>query len=292
MSVAPLERGDWSRLKRRLDALVLQYDRRFLDSDPLQFVHRYRNPRDQEVAGLVAASLAYGKVSIVIRSVGRVLETLGPSPSWTLRRDDARAIRQRLEGVKHRLNDADDIALVLHLVAQQLRRSGSLESLFLEGYDDEDPSVASALTHFVETIYAGQPEPLDPRIAERPSVRHMLSSPARGSACKRMMMYLRWMVRPADGLDVGIWSQVSPDKLIMPLDTHTFRIGRYLGLVRRRTHDLKAAEEMTAALKQLDPDDPVRYDFALARLGILDLCPRRRDPIRCARCDLVDVCRL
>ena len=124
-------------------------------------------------------------------------------------------------------------------------------------------------------------------------LRFLLSSPEAGSACKRMLLYLRWMIRPADGLDTGLWADGIPaSKLLIPLDTHTFRISRYLGLTARRAGDWKAAVEVTEALKRFDPADPVRYDFALCRLGILDLCPARRDERKCRPCDLYDVCRL
>jgi uncharacterized protein (TIGR02757 family) len=123
-------------------------------------------------------------------------------------------------------------------------------------------------------------------------VRAFLSDPASGSACKRLNLFLRWMVRPDDGLDLGLWAPVRPDQLVIPLDTHEARISRYLGLSDRRTVDWKMAVEVTEGLRRLDPSDPVRYDFALSRLGILDECPRRRDPVKCRRCPLVPVCTL
>ena len=107
-----------------------------------------------------------------------------------------------------------------------------------------------------------------------------------------MNLFLRWMVRPDDGVDLGVWRHVSPSQLIIPLDTHVSRIASYLGLTQRRTVDWRMAQEVTRRLRQIDPDDPVKYDFALCRLGILDACPRRRDPIKCAGCDLLSVCTL
>src|SRR5207253_6247793 len=127
-------------------------------------------------------------------------------------------------------------------------------------------------------------------LPQRSPVRFLLSSPADGSACKRMLLYLRWMLRADDGVDVGAWAGVAPpSKLLIPLDTHTFRITRYLGLTARKQGDWRAAEEVTAALARLEPEDPVRYDFALCRLGILDLCPAKRDEKKCVPCDLYDV---
>jgi uncharacterized protein (TIGR02757 family) len=109
---------------------------------------------------------------------------------------------------------------------------------------------------------------------------------------KRVNLFLRWMIRPDDGIDLGLWEPVRPAQLVIPLDTHVSRISRYLGLTDRRTVDWKMAVEVTRTLRGLDGDDPVRFDFALSRLGILDLCPRRVDPERCRACSLVSVCRL
>jgi uncharacterized protein (TIGR02757 family) len=123
-------------------------------------------------------------------------------------------------------------------------------------------------------------------------VRTFFPDPARGGACKRLNLYLRWMVRPDDGVDLGLFGSVRPGQLVVPLDTHVSRISRYLGLTGRRTVDWKMAVEVTESLRRWDRDDPVRFDFALSRLGILDACPRRIDPERCAACSLVSVCRL
>ena len=280
------------RLRFTLGALVGKFDDTYLVSDPVQFIHRYDDPRDQELVGLIAATLAYGRVAIILKSVGKVLEVLGDSPTEALRRLSPHQLRTRLHGFKHRFNDGNDVALMLHLVGQQLRRYGSLEALFMSGYDPGHDDIGPALSHFVASILDGDPRPLRARIAVKASVRYLLTSPAQGSACKRMLMFLRWMVRRADGVDIGIWQGIDPAKLLVPLDTHVFRIGTNVGLVERKTPDMKASVEMTASLRALSPTDPVQYDFALARLGILDLCPNKRDAVKCAACDLYDVCRL
>lgn len=290
--IAPLDTRARRKLRSKLDALVDTLGPDYLDRDPLWFLHRYEHSADQEVVGLVAAALAYGRVTTIKKSVARVLDVLGDEPHGMLRDADPAALRRELGDFKHRFNDADDVALLLHLIAQQLRRVGTLGALFAEGYEETHATVVPALTHFVETILAGSPRPLRDGIDERASVRYLLTSPRGGSACKRMLMYMRWMIR-SDGLDLGLWADVVPaSKLLMPLDTHTFRIGRYLGLLERRTPDLEASRQMTDALRALHGDDPVRYDFALAHLGILDLCPSRRDARKCADCSLFDVCRL
>ena len=123
-------------------------------------------------------------------------------------------------------------------------------------------------------------------------MRYFFSSPAGGSACKRLNLYLRWMVRHDPGLDLGLWTEVPPSRLVIPLDTHVARIARYVGLSSRNTADWKMALEVTRALREFDPGDPVKYDFAICRLGILDYCPRKRDALKCAACLLKPVCTL
>lgn len=299
--------------------VVRRFDRGYLETDPLKFVHRYDDPRDREIVGLIAAAFAYGNVQVIFRSVERILEGMGPRPHAFLADFDPRRDAARFRGFRHRFHGARDLALFLSLVGQAIRAHGSLGRLFAAGYDDAHPHVGPALTHFVETILAGDARPfyrsgrVPPSAAQRAStarrpraagarasapraavpLRFLLSSPADGSACKRLLLYLRWMVRPDDGLDTGLWADAIPaSKLLIPLDTHTFRIARYLGLTERAASDWKAAVEVTEGLKRFDPADPVRYDFALCRLGILDLCPARRDERKCRPCDLYDVCRL
>lgn len=283
------------RLKAKLDVIAARYDGRFVDTDPVKFVHRFRDPREQEVAGIVAAAFAYGSVVLIFRAVEKILAQMGPSPRAFLERFDATRDRALFRGFRHRFHDGKDAALFLSLLAQAVRRHGSLHSLFAKGVTPGDPHVGPALSRFVAEILAGDPRPFFPsgKLPRRSPVRFLLSSPEDGSACKRMLLYLRWMLRPADGVDVGAWAgAASPAQLLIPLDTHTFRITRYLGLTARKQGDWRAAEEVTASLARLHPEDPVRYDFALCRLGILDLCPARRDEKKCVPCDLYDVCRL
>ena len=288
--IAPAEH-----LKEKLDALARKFDGAFVETDPVKFVHRYEDPRDQEIAGLVSAAFAYGSVVLIFRAVERILGEMGPSPRAFLEQWDPARDAARYRGFRHRFHGAKDVALFLSLVAQAIRRHGSLRALFAKGVDAGATDAGPALARFVEEILAGDARPFfrSGRVAQRSPVRYLLSSPEDGSACKRMLLYLRWMLRPADGVDLGTWAGVMPpSKLLIPLDTHTFRITRYLGLTARSSGDWRAAQEVTAALKRLDPADPVRYDFALCRLGILDLCPAKRDETKCVPCDLYDVCRL
>jgi uncharacterized protein (TIGR02757 family) len=181
-------------------------------------------------------------------------------------------------------------------IGRARRRHGSLRLAFLAGYDPDRPDLAEALARFLDEVRGDLRLPGERRAPPESrlpyGVRAFFPDPRRGGACKRANLFLRWMVRPDDGVDLGQWGPVRPDQLVVPLDTHVSRISRNLGLTRRRTVDWRMASEVTDALRALDARDPVRYDFALSRLGILDACPRRVDPVRCAACLLVPACVL
>ena len=268
-------------LKERLDALVATFDISTIEPDPLQLVLRYSDPLDQEVAGLLAAAFAYGRADIVVRNVSGVLAKMGRSPYAYLRR----GVRAGdFAGFTHRFHKAPDLVALLERIADVLAVHGSLGALFRVCYDGRDPDIGPSLARFVARILTGA------NALEAKQLRYLLTSPADKSACKRMNLYLRWMVRRT-APDIGIWRFVDPAKLVMPVDTHIHRIATFLGLNTRLSADWKAARILTDNLAKFDPADPVRYDFALCRLGILDLCSRNRRKENCDVCLLRDVCR-
>jgi uncharacterized protein (TIGR02757 family) len=251
-------------LKRRLDLLYRACNRReWVHPDPLEMVHRYDAAPDQEIAGIVAATLAYGRVAQILASVGRVLDVMEGRPRAFLASVDEAALRNRLAGFTHRFTTGAEMAALLAGIARALAEHGSLEALFLRGMGRGDATVLPGLARFVDQlrIYAGGPR----------ACPSLLSSPEDGSACKRLNLYLRWMVR-RDAVDPGPWEAVSAAKLVVPLDTHQFRIATRLGLTRRRQADLRTALEITRGYAQVRPRDPVRYDFSLTRLGINPAC--------------------
>ncbi len=281
-------------LRDQLDRLYSRYGSRFIPTDPICFPRAYGRPDDREVAGFLAAVFAYGRVPQIQSSVARLLGLMGDSPAGYVRRFDPVAGRRALRGFVHRFNDARDTGLLLFMMRQMLERSGSLEAFFLEGDSPESEDVGPALASFVDRALALDCSPWY-RSGSLPAgagVRFFLPSPRDGSSCKRLNLFLRWMARPDDGVDMGIWTGVDPARLIIPLDTHVSRIASYIGLTSRRTVGWKMAIDVTRRLRRLDPRDPVKYDFALCRLGILDQCPRARDPIKCAGCDLRSICTL
>lgn len=263
-------------LRRRLDDLYRQYDLRFVDPDPLQLVRAYAEPADREVVGLVASALAYGSVALIKRSVARVLAELGPSPAQAVRALDPRDLARRLSGFRHRFNDGRDVACLVGFLGQMLRSHGSVEAFFAEGFLPGAADVREALDSFSARALALDshglygPGPL-PRSA---GVRFFFSSPRDGSACKRLNLYLRWMVRRG-GVDLGLWRSVPASALVVPLDAHVLAIARRLRLTRYRSPGWAMAADVTRRLRRLDPADPVKYDFAFHRLGLW----RRREEI-------------
>lgn len=268
-------------LRERLNTLVMTFDARTITPDPLELVLRYSDPLDQEVAGLVAAAFAYGRADIVVANAGWVLDRMEPSPFVYLTTFDHGEATQRFAGFAHRFHKTPDLTAFLSSLAAAITTYGSLGDLFRKCYDAEDRDVGPSLTRFVDSILAGN---------ELPALHYLLTSPRDGSACKRMNLYLRWMVRRTPP-DLGLWTFVDPSKLVVPLDTHVHRIATFLGLSRRKTADWKAARALTDRLARLDRMDPVRYDFAICRLGILDRCSRKRRKENCDVCLLRDVCR-
>jgi uncharacterized protein (TIGR02757 family) len=255
-------------LRRTLDALYLQYDPRFVDPDPLQFVLAQKTPADREVVGLLASSLAYGNVAQIKKSIATVLAVLGPRPAEAVRHLDPVASARRLSRFRHRFNDGRDVACLLFFARQMIESHGSVEGFFAEGpaaHPDVGPALASfsaralALDH--GGLYRGRGLPA------RAGVRFFFPSPKDGSACKRLNLYLRWMVRRG-GVDLGLWRTVDPSALVIPLDAHVYAIARRVRLTRYKSPGWAMAADITRRLRRLDPEDPVKYDFAFHRMGL------------------------
>jgi uncharacterized protein (TIGR02757 family) len=269
-------------LRERLDVLVETFDVTTISPDPLELARRFDQPLDQEVAGLIAAAFAYGRASMIVANIGTVLARMRPSPYVYLRTFDPADAARRFAGFAHRFHKTRDLVDLLGCIAAAIRTHGSIGALFRACYDDRDADIGPALTRFVEAL-----------LGERrtPALEYLLTSPANGSACKRMNLYLRWMIRRTSP-DLGLWTFADPAKLVMPVDTHIHRIATFLGLNRRKSTDWKTARALTDRLAKFDRADPVRYDFALCRLGILALCSKTRRKESCDVCRLNEVCRV
>jgi len=261
-------------LKVTLDALYETRSKVHLANDPLSFCHRFLAPEDQEIAGLIAASFAYGNVKIILRSLEFIFSRIGQSTRKFVENFDAEQGGELFAGFKHRFNDSRDLCALLYGTRLMLESAGSIENFFCRGYDPRKNDLSDALATFTSSVLAFDYTPVfgTPSPPKNSYFRFLFPSPRSGSACKRLCMYLRWMIRPADGIDLGIWKQVSSSKLIIPVDAHIQRICGLLGFTVRRQADWKMACEITTALRKLSPEDPVRYDFSICHLGISEGC--------------------
>lgn len=258
-----------SRLKSFLQKNYRQYHRAdFLSSDPLEFVHRFETPLEQEWVAIVSALLAYGKVAQIKKSVHAVIERVhaasgGESIGW-IRALDLSSKSDVFENWVHRFNVGSDIEILLALISKSWALHGSVGNHFASHVKDEDETIESALNLFIDDWRSWLPAHTSP------SFHYLLTAPRDGSCCKRWCMLLRWMVRD-DELDRGLWKGIHTYRLVIPVDTHVGKIARHLKLSSRNTMNWKAALEITQNLKKHDRKDPTRFDFSLARVGILDL---------------------
>lgn len=242
-----------------LEALYRRYhDRQFVSYDPLGIVLRQRTAADREVVGLVAALLAYGNVKAMLAGIEALLERLGDAPAKTVRDASEAQLARRLAGFRYRVTDEHAMAGLLRGAAAMIRQHRSLHVSFAKHIHVDDTDILPAAARWRGAFVEAADHPLN----------HLLPDPAKTSACKRLMLYLRWMVR-RDAIDPGDWSTISPALLVAPVDTHLHRVARTLGWTRRKQITLATARDVTAALRRFDPADPLRFDFALTRPGIL-----------------------
>jgi uncharacterized protein (TIGR02757 family) len=247
-----------NRYYERLEELYHSYNRReYISPDPIQFLHCYDDPRDREVAGIVASSLAYGRVAQIVKSVSRVLDVMGKHPMHFLTESTPETLSTAFMGFVHRFTTERELVLTLGGMGDLVRCYGSLEAVFMDGYRTEEATVFGALERFAEKIN----RPFDG------GYNSLIPYHTGKSAMKRLNLYLRWMVR-LDEVDPGGWVGISPSRLVAPLDTHLFRIGTGLGFTERLSADRTTALEITGGFSRVNRDDPVKYDFALTRLGI------------------------
>ena len=223
---------------------------------PLEFLYDYEDQHDREIVGLIASSLAYGRVQQILKSVRSVLEPMKPSPSIFLNEASRTLLLSTYSEFKHRFTTGLEIASLLFGIKAVMERYGSLYNCFTAGLND-DVTVLPAVSLFVKELSVEKDN--------RPN--SLIPSPMKGSACKRLNLFLRWMVRN-DSVDPGGWHSIPASKLIVPLDTHMHRISLSLNLTKRRQADMRAALEITDSFRTISPDDPVKYDFALTRLGM------------------------
>ncbi|MBN2594415.1 MAG: TIGR02757 family protein [Sedimentisphaerales bacterium] len=275
-----------AQIRNVLEKLYKKYNRRELISpDPLQFVYHYSKPADLEVTAFLASALAYGRVEQIEKSLKNLLSRMGDSPYEFVINFDKNK-RRAMKDFKHRFTTGDDISDILMLFRTIINRHGSIEQYFARGYNPDDKNIIPALSQFCNSLlnlhaagHKGQTSS---------GLKYLLVSPAGGSACKRLNLFLRWMVRD-DDVDAGLWKSVDKAKLIVPVDVHMGRLCKILGLYNRYTVSLRAALEITESFAEIEPADPVKYDFALSRIGIVEDCTGRLRK-GCEFCELFGFC--
>jgi len=284
---------------RTLRALLERFERSFdkrerVGFDPVEFPRRHRDPADQEVAGLFASALAYGRVETMKPQLERVLGVMGPSPAAFCEAFAASPRPAAFEGFRYRFNRPVDLAALSAAVGYLRRAHGGLGHRFAELFraarGEEEP-LRRALASFARELREAPPARALLRERGPRGLAHLLPDPEGTGACKRLNLYLRWMVRGPDEVDLGAWKAVPASALLVPLDTHLARIARYRGVTARPDLSWRTAPEMTRNLRLFDAEDPVRFDFALCHLGMSGACPPRRRERCCAACVLRTACR-
>ncbi len=275
-------------LKPTLDGLYQNFNQADSATDPIQIVRRFTASDDQEIVAFIAAGLAFGRVSSVMHSVERVVAVMGGSPAQFVRDFSPSRDREPFREFVHRWIRGTDIVALLWLMHQILASHGSLEGFFVEG-DPGGDDVRDALDSFSQRAMALDLRTAYGRVPARPLVSYFFPRASAGSACKRLNLFMRWMVRQ-DALDLGVWTRVSPARLIVPLDTHIIRVGRCLQLTKYTSPGWPMALDITRALRELDPADPVKYDFSVCHLGMMNACGFET-PRGDSQCPLKGVCR-
>ncbi len=257
----PLSKGQFESLRQWLEQKASQYNHpSFVGNDPISVPHRFTKLQDIEIAGFFAAIMAWGQRKTIINKANELMGLMDDAP-FDFIRHHTEHDRQRFTSFKHRTLQPDDILYLIEVLQEYYHQHHSLEDAFANHLAVSDEDVYKGLAGFYTMVFD------QPYILER--TRKHIATPVRKSSCKRLNMFLRWMVRTdKSGVDFGLWKNISPSQLIIPLDLHVGNIARQLELLHRPVNDWQAAKALTETLKTFDPDDPVKYDFALFGSGI------------------------
>lgn len=263
---------DRTALKARLDDVYESFNAPESAADPVEIVRRFADPADREIVAFLASALAFGRVASVLASIERVLVAMGPSPAAFVRGFEASRDGEVLQPLVHRWTRGPDLVALVLVLRGMLDAHGSLDRAFAAGHDRDAVDIRDGLEAFSSaSCRTDVREAYGRKMPARPGFWYFFTKPSGGSGCKRLNLFLRWMVR-RDAVDPGGWTSVTPSQLVVPLDTHIVRLGRCLKLTRYTSPGWKMAAEITASLRALDPVDPIRYDFALCHLGMMHAC--------------------
>jgi uncharacterized protein (TIGR02757 family) len=260
-----------SHFQSRLEELYRTFDHPDAASDPVHIVRRYVAPDDREVVAFCASALAFGRVASVLNSIESLLAAMGPHPAAFVRAFEPKRDRAAIDPLVHRWIRGRDLVALLLILQRMLAEAGTIERFFAAGDDPAAPDISAGLDSFSTRALQTNLRPAYGRVPERPGVCYFFPRPSAGSACKRLNLFLRWMAR-GDAIDLGTWTLLSPSRLIIPLDTHVIRLGRCLRLTRYSSPNWKMAAEITASLRSINVEDPVRYDFSLCHVGMMNAC--------------------
>jgi uncharacterized protein (TIGR02757 family) len=272
-----------------LDRLYSDFNLQHSAEDPVWRVHRFERRDDREVVAFIASALAFGRVQSVLNSIEGMLAVMGASPAAFVRDFEPARDRDRFAHLVHRWTNGPDFAALVWILHQMIERSGSIENFFVEGLTPDAIDVGAALQSFSTRALALDVSAVYGRRRPKPGVAYFFSKPSSGGACKRLNLFLRWMVRE-DRVDLGVWTKVKPGQLIVPLDTHIIRVGRCLRLTKLKSPGWRMAADITAALRVIDPVDPARFDFSMCHLGMMNACGFGRKSGD-SQCPLKGTCR-
>ncbi len=275
-------------MRARLDDLYHAYNAEHVVADPIWMVRRFQSRDDREIVGFCAAALAFGRVQSVLNSIEELLKVMGPRPSEYVRAFAPARDRAALAHLVHRWTRGVDLAALVWILRQMIEANGSIEGFFAERIDSSHETIEQALDSFSDRACKLDVKAVYGRRSSNRGVSYFFARPSKGGACKRLNLFLRWMVR-TDAVDLGVWRRVKPSQLIVPLDTHVIRVGRCLRLTRYASPGWRMAVDITNSLRAFDPDDPVKYDFSLCHIGMMNACGFRR-PQRDTQCPMRGAC--
>ncbi len=252
-------------LKQKLDYHYKAFDKNQISPDPLQFLHLFSDGKDIEAMGFISSIFAYGNVKQIINTLNKILLISNNKPYDFIINFKKKNYSDKLKGLKHRFYSDEDVIILFSVLNKNYNEYEMLKNLFLTFYKEDDFNIRDSLSAFSNYLINASQKFNGKKLSL--GIKFMFPSPELGGACKRMNLFLRWMVRK-DELDFGIWNEISTDKLIIPVDTHVARICKSLKLTKRKNVSWAMAEEITESLKKFDSLDPVKYDFAICHIGM------------------------
>jgi uncharacterized protein (TIGR02757 family) len=250
-------------LKEKLDYYYQTFDRSKISPDPLEFPHRFQDYYDIEISAFISSIFAYGNIKQIIAILEKIHSSINNQPFQFLKSYDRKKGRETFENIFFRFYTTNDIVVLFKVLKNIYDENGSIKNLFMNCYLNSGENITEAITCFSKKMI----KMMHTYTEITHGIKFMFPYPKKRSTCKRINLFLRWMVRK-DDLDFGLWNEIPKNKLIIPVDTHIANISRKLNLTRQRNINWKMAEEITESLRKLDPIDPVKYDFALCHIGM------------------------